>query len=182
MAAVTLTIQGGQQIKAYLEAMAVGLESASEVRVGFLEGEQYATTDRLARFRRGLYFFRTGKRLPLSRFDSGKPSKTLTVAQVAFWNEFGTVRAKARPFMRRMIASKSPRWGARLAQFLKASDYDAGEALVKLGILIKEQLQESIRSWPADNRPLHVALKGFNKGLTDSATMARAVDFEVTRG
>src|SRR5690348_14910432 len=51
------------------------------------------------------------------------------VAQVAFWNEYGTVKSPPRPFFRQMIAAKSPGWGAALAKNLTATDYNTELAL-----------------------------------------------------
>ena len=70
-----------------------------------------------------------------------------SVAQVAFWNEFGhggNFPAPPRPFFRSMIANHSEEWPKTLARGLKYYDYDAKSALSAMGELIKGQLQESI--------------------------------------
>jgi hypothetical protein len=152
MAAVTLSFSGGERMKRTLEAMARDLGKA-ELRVGFLEGTKYPTTGR-------------GK--------GGQP-----VAQVAFWNEFGTSRIPPRPFFRAMIARDSGNWGALLARYVKASGYHSLNALQLMGISIKDALVASIAQWPADNAPSTVRRKGFNHGLVDTGVMQRAPDFEV---
>lgn len=70
-----------------------------------------------------------------------------SVAQVAFWNEFGhggRFPAPPRPFFRNMISEKSGGWAKRLAGALKHYDYDAEKALGAMGEVIKGDLQESI--------------------------------------
>lgn len=102
------------------------------------------------------------------------------VAQVAFWNEFGTSKAPARPFFRQTINKHSPHWGLDLGKFLVKVGYWKNQALSLLGTEIKDEIVQSIVDWPADNAPSTVAKKGFNKGLIDSGVMQRSVDFEVS--
>lgn len=66
------------------------------------------------------------------------------VAQVAFWNEYGTKTAPARPFFRNMIAAKKGAWGDDLHKVLKASGYDVKLSLERMGMRISEQLRQSI--------------------------------------
>lgn len=105
-----------------------------------------------------------------------------TPAQVAFLNEFGTSRIPARPFFSTMVREESPGWGQLLGRFLKASDYDGGVALGKMGQRIKERVQASIVSgkWAA-NAESTIARKGSGKTtLIDTRHMRDSVDFEVT--
>jgi hypothetical protein len=152
VSAVTVKFRGGEKLKAHLLALQSSMLTARGMRVGFLEGSTYPAT----------------------------PGQgTLHVAQVAFWNEFGTSRAPARPFFRGMIRREEGGWGGQFADFLRRARFDAATALKALGITIKEELTDSIRTWPADNAPATVALKGFNKGLIASGVMQSATDFEV---
>lgn len=70
-----------------------------------------------------------------------------SVAQVAFWNEYGhggNFPAPPRPFFRKMIADESGGWGVKLSKALKYYDYDAEKALRAMGEDIKGALQQSI--------------------------------------
>lgn len=182
--AVNIGVRGGDAFKAKLLGMAKGLERAKAVRVGFLADATYQQGEDAARLakaaKRAKQEGRVWARL-LAAWAAWaeKNQRTLKVAQVAFWNEFGTATAKARPFFRQMIRSKSPRWAYWLGRFLKGSEYDAEVALTKLGMKISGQLQDSIESWPADNAPLTQFIKDFNKGLDDRGVMKDSVDFEV---
>ncbi len=102
------------------------------------------------------------------------------VAQVAFWNEYGTTRAPSRPFFRTMIAQKSGKWGANLGRMLKANNYDVELVMGQAGEKIREQLQESIMTggWQG-NSDYTIAKKGFDKPLIHHGIMYRNVTYEV---
>lgn len=70
-----------------------------------------------------------------------------SVAQVAFWNEFGhggKFPAPPRPFFRTMISEKSPEWPEQLGGALKAKHGDGKGALAFMGEIIAEELHSSI--------------------------------------
>lgn len=159
MSAVQMSFRGGERLRAYLAAAQSSAASARSVRVGFLEGATY----------------------PATQGANGRPRPRLNVAQVAFWNEFGTLRAPARPFFRQTIARESPGWGGKLGKFLRASHLDTGVALRALGTDVKDAIVQTIDAWPADNAPSTARRKGFNHGLVHTAHMMRSVDFEVLR-
>jgi hypothetical protein len=48
-----------------------------------------------------------------------------------------------------------------------------------MGEGIQGRLVKKIVDWPADNAPLTVAIKGFNKGLIDQGIMQRSTGYEV---
>lgn len=102
------------------------------------------------------------------------------VAQVAFWNEYGTIKSPPRPFFRQMIAAKSPGWGAALGKNLIATSYNADAALKRVGGGIKDQLTKSIVDFSSpNNAESTIAKKGFDNPLIDSGQMQRAVDFDI---
>jgi hypothetical protein len=180
MSAVTFKLRGGEHLKAELQRMAQGLKTARAVRVGFLEGATYPQGDGGARLARAAKKFPEWRSLFMawSRWQASHPTN-MTVAQAAFWSEFGTSHSPPRPFFRKTISRHSGSWASALARFLRGAHMDARLALEKLGVLISEQLRASILSWPADNAPMTVAIKGFNHGLIDHGVMSRSVDYEV---
>ncbi len=111
--------------------------------------------------------------------EEGK-SNPVYVAQVAFWNEYGTKRIPPRPFFRTMIANKSPSWGKNLARLLKQSDYDVAGSLGLMGEAMKDQLQDSILNggWQA-NAPATIEAKGFDKPLVHHSIMYRNITYVV---
>lgn len=199
MSAVDIQLDGGKRMKAVLEAMQAAVSNAKSVRVGFLEDASYPAQEtgasRLLKgidklnsvgpFQKGQKpnQLRAYRKRQKSSVGPPKPQMTeaLHVAQAAFWDEFGTATAPARPFFRNMISAESPDWGQALGNYLKSSDYDAARSLGLMGIDITDALKNSINEWPADNAPLTVAIKGFNKGLVHSNLMQRSTDYEVLK-
>lgn len=188
MSAVQLKFSGGTRMKAYLAGLQAAVGGASGVRVGFLEDATYPEGDGGARLTAA------AKRMTPEQKEAhpdweprlkawgawqAKHPRNLHIAQVAFWNEFGTATAPARPAFRNMISAKSGEWGGELGGFLRANEFRSARALNLMGLTIEDELKDSIGDWPADNAPLTQYIKGFNKGLTDQGSMQRAVDFEV---
>jgi hypothetical protein len=158
---VNYSFSGGSKMKLALQRIQSKVAGESLVRVGFLENATYPVTSAVKQA--------LGTATPLH------------VATVAWMNNFGTSRAKARPFFSDMIDEQSPTWGSKIANGLRATNYNTTKTLRLLGIDISDALVTKIQTWPADNAPATVAKKGFNKGLIESAVMERNVDYEVIR-
>lgn len=194
-----MAIRGGNQLEKALNRTVAKLTAANTVRVGFLEGATYParsrSADRLLKgldklnktgpFQKGqrpsaLRKYRANRKLKAPVFvGPPQPALVLSVATVAYWNNFGTARAPARPFFTNMIEEKSPKWGSDLTNVLLKSNYNSKLALNRMGVLINDQLVKSINDWPADNAPLTVIIKGFNKGLVDRGVMLRSTGYQV---
>lgn len=192
-------IRGGTKLERYLTRTAERLGDGATVRVGFLEGATYPPQERNASkllkgldklnatgpFQKGqkpsaLRDYRKSLKLKATTFTGPpQPPIVLTVATIAFWNNYGTASAKARPFFTEMIERDSPNWSAELAAAVLASGYDSQKALKLMGIHINDKLVQAINDWPADNAPLTVIMKGFNKGLVHRGIMLRSTDYEV---
>lgn len=169
---------GGKKLERHLRRIVGKLGHGAAVKVGFFETETYPG---------GKYHW-TDKRLAgmspearqFAEFLEGKDKFAGPVAQVAFWNEFGTKKSPPRPFMRNTVASKSPRWGIGLGQALKKTHFDPIPALAIMGMGIQGQIRQTIRDYkdPPNSR-VTADLKGFNKPLVNTGQMLRAVDFQV---
>jgi hypothetical protein len=136
-----MALKGGDKLEAKLKSMLGQLSKGEGVRVGFLESATYPY--------------------------SGGPQ----VAQVAFWNEYGTKTSPARPFFRNMIAANKSGWGEILAKSLKATGNDVPKSLGLLGDRMAFQLSDSIVS--LDSPPLSeftLALRKVRQGHTDAPT------------
>ncbi len=107
-------LTGGDALRAKLEEIARQIEGSHTLRVGFLEGATYPDED------------------------------GTSVAQVAWWLNYGTKSAPPRPFITNMIAAKSPKWGDNLARILQANGFDVPNALAQMGEGISDQLRQSI--------------------------------------
>jgi hypothetical protein len=173
--AVSAGLKGGAALKKHLAHIVRQLGKGAAVKVGFLASATYPAQikqDRKAKRK-------AAGRNPQQRMARAEASN-LPVAQVAFWNQYGTSRTPARPFITQMVESKSPRWGNALGANLRAVNYDSEKALRRTGEGIQGQMVQSIRDWrDPPNAPRTVKEKGFNKPLIDTAVMIRSVDYQV---
>lgn len=193
-ARVNTQVKGGDKTGPYLAQLGRRF-ATGVVKVGFLENATYPAQARDAtRLLKGLDKlngtgpFQPGKKPSRAkdyratlktRVGPPKPAQTLYVATVAFWNEYGTGSASARPFMRQTVATRQVAWAQALASLAKGKNFEGKLALAKVGELMRNDFVKAIVEWPADNAPLTVAIKGFNKGLIDKGVMQRSVDWVV---
>jgi hypothetical protein len=159
-ASVDAKLIGGDKAELYVRKLGEKLASGEGVKAGFLEGVRYSATHPIR----------------------GTARKPLLVAQVAFWQEYGTKRAPARPFFRTTIAKKSALWGTILSRGLVYYKMDGAKALAALGTVMQSDIRESIVNWSTPpNAPRTVAIKGFNDPLIDDGTMQRVVNYQVMK-
>lgn len=138
--------------------------------MGFLENARYPETTN-ERFLKAVGSKATPKVMP-----------SISVAQVMFWNEYGTKTAPARPVFRTTIQKESPEWGDKLGKAIVAMNYDGEKALRLLGQSMRDDLENGIAQWEAPgNAPLTVKIKGFDKPLVDSGVAQRSPDFELVK-
>jgi hypothetical protein len=155
---VKFELTGGTQLARAFQIATRYLQKGASVKVGFLEGVHYSDTHPIR----------------------GTARKPLLVALVAFWNEFGTTRAPARPFFRTTIAKKSSEWGTILGKAMVYYKGDSGKALAALGTVMQSDIRSSIVNWSTPpNAPRTVKIKGFNDPLIDDGTMQRVVNYKV---
>lgn len=108
----------------------------------------------------------------------------VTIAEVAFWNEFGTITAPERSFMRSTIDENRKdleRETAKLLNEVVEGRIDAKMALDKLGLRIQELIKQKILELnDPPNAPSTIARKGFNNPLVDSRQLWRSIAFKTT--
>lgn len=117
------------------------------------------------------------------------------VASVAFWNEFGTSTAPARPFFRTMIAKESPQWASKMARQAKGTNYNGPKVLALMGEDIGGALVESIiavNSPPLAESTILARAKNVKRGdevsptiakpLIDTGHMKNSVSYQVNSG
>lgn len=159
---------GGKKLTLALQSIEQKITNAGVLRMGFLEGARYPERTN-ARFLKAVGSTATPKVQP-----------AISIAQVAFWMEYGTTRAPARPAFRTTIEKQSPTWGKKLGLAVKAMNYDGQKALALLGQSMRDDLENSIAQWTTPgNAALTIKIKGFDKPLVDSGDMQRAPDYEV---
>lgn len=145
-------MRGGSKFRSALRN-AVSKAAGGTVRVGILETQTYPAKD-------------------------GKGG--VSVAQVAYWNEYGTATIPARPFFRNTIAEKQDEWADNAASILQHADGDVGKALALIGEGVKDDIVETIQNFrEPENAPSTVKKKGFNKPLIDTDGLWKAIKSEV---
>ncbi len=161
-------VVGGKKLSLALQAIEHKITNAGVLRMGFLEGAKYPEATN-ARFLKAIGSKATPKVTP-----------SISIAQAAFWNEYGTVRAPARPAFRTTIQQKSGEWGDKLSKAVVATGYDGQKSLAMVGQAMRDDLENMIAQWSSPpNSPFTVKIKGFDKPLVDRGLMQRAPDFEV---
>lgn len=114
------------------------------------------------------------------------PGSGATVAEVAFWNEYGTVTAPERSFIRSTIDENRSELELLTSKLLKAvidRKMTTEVALNKLGFKIQTLIQKKILTLnDPPNAESTVARKGFNNPLVDSRRLWRSVAYEVLLG
>lgn len=103
-------------------------------------------------------------------------------ATIAAWQEYGTKKIPARPFVAPARLEHQDDWSKSLGKELKNSFYNAELALEGVGQEVKKDLQQSIMS--VYSPPLAQSTidnKGFSKPLIDSSYMINHIDVEVKK-
>lgn len=102
----------------------------------------------------------------------------MPVAVIAQALEFGNGQNHPRPFMQTTFAAQNRAWARGLTQMLRAGAA-ADTALRTIGLRMAEDIQQTIRDWPADNSPEWAAVKGFNHGLVMTNHLTNSIDSAV---
>lgn len=120
------------------------------------------------------------KKVSVGFFESAKYPDGTPVAAVAAYNEFGSDKTPARPFMRVAIDKNRDKWGKLLSSCLTMTGGDMEKALGMAAEIIVSQIQDEIRAWrDPPNAASTIKKKGFDKPLVDTGQMLNAVSYEV---
>lgn len=110
------------------------------------------------------------------------PEAEVNTATVAAWQEYGTKKIPARPFMAPARLTNQSKWSSELGKEIKKCAYNVELALGEVGQLMKKDIQQAIMD--VYSPPLHpdtIAKKGFSKPLIDSSYMIDHIDVEVKK-
>lgn len=100
------------------------------------------------------------------------------VAQVGFWNEYGTRTAPVRSFMRSTVEEHKQGWAVIFGKLLQHNDVN--KSLNAVGAEMAGELTQAITLFSdPSNAPSTIAKKGFDKPLIDDGTMSRSISWEV---
>jgi hypothetical protein len=137
----------------------------------------------------GKQFFKQMKELKKLQvrvgYQGGKAQEDgVDLLDIAMWNELGTSRAPARPFIRNSVDMNV----AVIDKFCKAQTKKvtqggtAKQILSAIGTMQKGLIQDTIsksKTWAEPNAPLTVAQKGSDQPLVDTGRMAQSVDYVI---
>lgn len=114
--------------------------------------------------------------------DSGEYKDGTTVAEVAAYNEYGTGRIPARPFMRQTVDAKQGDW-ANLAQNVEkrvVGGMSIHQGLELIAIRAKGHIQEMIDKGDyAPNSPATIRQKKSSHPLIDTSRMRNSVEWKI---
>ena len=125
-------------------------------------------------------------KLQVGWFSSANYKEGLPVAQVAFWQEYGTTKAPPRPFFRTAIDNNQNKWGALVESGVKA--VIEGSATIDnvfngLGLTVQADIKNAINSTHQDLSPVTLALRKLrDDGYAINGSLVGAVAGAVARG
>lgn len=126
------------------------------------------------------------EKLQVGWFSSANYKEGLPVAQVAFWQEYGTTKAPPRPFFRPAIDDNQNKWGALVESGVKA--VIEGSATIDnvfngLGLVVQADIKNAINSDHQDLSPVTLALRNLrDNGYAINGSLVGAVAGAVARG
>lgn len=139
--------------------------------------------------------FNAKLQLEVGFFSTAKYSTGEYVAQVAYWNEYGTTLSPPRPFFRNAIKDKKKEW-LQLYKDTQFKTKDMFKSLSVVGTIAKDDIATSIINFStppnspitinggwirhANGKAFKVEGKGFNNPLVQTGFMHGAVTFEIT--
>lgn len=119
------------------------------------------------------------KRLEMGFFESAKYQNGKYVANVAKWQEYGTIRTPARPFFRPAIDKNGNKW-LNIFKSQVASNGSIELSLNKVGELSRGDLIKQImQTNTPPNAESTIRIKGSSKPLIDTGFLRASVSFKV---
>lgn len=106
------------------------------------------------------------------------PRAGMPVAAIAAALNYGHGQRLARPFMNVTANAKRKEW-AEIATSEMMRTRDVTRALLTTGQVMKEDLRETVLTWPADNSEQWAEFKGFNHGLILTSHLMNSIESEI---
>ena len=138
--------------------------TSAEVKAGVLAGATYPAAM--------LTNAKTGATKP-------DPRAGMPVATIAAALHFGEGQNHPRPFLAQAAIEHRRAW-ADIVVKSAASGASIDTAMASAGQVMKEDIQDAIQAWPADNSKSWAEFKGFNHGLVMTGHLTNSIDFQVT--
>lgn len=114
--------------------------------------------------------------------DAGVSSRGVSYVDIATWNEYGTRRIPARPFVRIASDDNRKKWGSLAGDCVgKVIDGKKPNVGKTMGEQMKKDIQKVFgdKSKLAPNAPSTVRKKGHDKPLIDTGKLKSVVNYRV---
>jgi hypothetical protein len=99
---------------------------------------------------------------------------------VALWNEFGTERIPARPFLR-TAQNRATKRGEHIVQVRMEENSDVEQICKDLGLMLQDEIKNQITHGTfAPNAPSTIKRKGSSHPLIDTGNLRQSVHWGVT--
>ena len=111
-----------------------------------------------------------------------KDENGVDMCDIAMWNELGTVRSPARPFMRQSVDNHTDEINRKFQSLQAAilTGRSAEQILKELGIFQKDLMQNEIITGDfVPNAPSTIRRKGSSKPLIDTGRMRQSVNYVI---
>lgn len=124
-------------------------------------------------------FLNNPKALYAGIFSSAKYDDGTPVPQVAFWQEFGTLKIPMRPFMRNALAKNRRKWYKFFATRCKET-LDLDKSLNLTGEIMRSDIIKSLTNTTTPpNAPSTIKQKGSSHPLIDTGFLRASITYEI---
>lgn len=119
------------------------------------------------------------------RLEDGKEIWGADLVDIAIWNELGTGRIPARPFLGQTVdqhGAEIQKAAAQLVQKICKGQLDAQSALKQLGVLTVGYVQNQITDGDFEpNAPMTVQRKGSDHPLIDTGQLRQGISYVICK-
>jgi len=139
--------------------------AAVSVKAGVLESATYPADT--------LTNAATGEQVP-------DPRAGMKVATIARALHYGVGQNHPRPFLAQTVVQHKKEWVTGFVK-LAVAGVTPLNAAQQIGQVMKEDIQQSIQQWPADNSASWAKFKGFSHGLVLTGHLTNSIEFEANK-
>lgn len=119
------------------------------------------------------------------RLEDGKEIWGADLVDIAIWNELGTGRIPARPFLGQTVdqhGAEIQKAAAQLVQKICKGQLDAQSAFKKIGVVTVGYVQDQITNGEFEpNAPMTVQRKGSDHPLIDTGQLRRGISYVICK-
>lgn len=126
-----------------------------------------------------------GGKFHTKRFPDGKEKLGADLVDIAIWNELGTDKIPARPFLGQMVdqhGGEIQQISAEMVQKICKGQLDAQSAFKKIGVVTVGYVQDQITNGEFEpNAPMTVQRKGSDHPLIDTGQLRRGISYVICK-